>query len=1073
MLQLKDITKEYKLGAGMVVNALKGVSINFRKNEFVSILGPSGCGKTTMLNIIGGLDKYTSGDLIINDRSTKNFKGRDWDVYRNHRIGFIFQAYNLIPHQTVLANVELALTIAGIGKKERAERAKQALDKVGLSDQYNKKPNQLSGGQCQRVAIARALVNDPEILLADEPTGALDSKTSVQIMELVKEIAKERLVIMVTHNPELAEEYSTRIIKLKDGLKEEDSNPYSDEDLAKNIGNVENVDILTNVHASASVAENSENSQIVASDAEQEPIEILHSSKGLKAPQEKAKKERAKMSFFTAFKLSLNNLLTKKARTIMIAIAGSIGIIGVSLVLAVSWGMMGFIGNMQEDMLAGSPITISESAFNINALMQGGGGGAASAFRILAQDGSISVNPTVEALIRQTADMEDIFVQNEITRDYVDYLLYFYRNTDHLAAMFTDYGLNLANNIFADFTPSATMRTDATTQNLSLSAIRAIYASVLGASDFDQFAPFIATLEDPFRQLPDNEEYLMNQYTLLEGGRWAENENELMLVVQRPARYRYRDEETGEWGDFMRDENGNILNSGPRLSDLFLAQTGFFTQNEFMDLVFQSTAELDTHNPDHVTNLDKFHFEIDELKERTFTFYPSSTIFRNQMMMSPNVGNSPVMHVGPNPEFSDLADFMVDLGINPADILDNFDTVLSSLTPAQMAELWSILDMDNAFELIADSSNLSVTDRATGIQMNIVGILEPRPDINFTSLSAGFFYTQALRDRIFEMEYENQSDIVNRLTALGGSMSSRIMAPGGMNPMPATLAMGTVFQFEYSFPWFLGADQNTPARVTNSVSSVGNINAMAAMIGALNLPGEVGDMMEAAMGGSNLSIRQLAGRNNQGLTVPSSISLFSQEFSSKEYVLEHLRAWNNPGYISFERPLDDGTYETITLSYDERTEMMYTDMLSLIFGMVNDLIFIITVALIAFMSLSLVVSTVMIAIITYVSVVERKKEIGVIRSLGGRRLDVAFLFNAETFMIGLIAGLIGIIVTYLGVLFINFVVGMFQAGLVIASFPWFFAMLMVGVSIFLTFISGLLPSRSAAKKDPVVALRSE
>ncbi|MDE5868550.1 MAG: ABC transporter ATP-binding protein, partial [Anaeroplasmataceae bacterium] len=370
MLRLENIKKSYKV-ADSEVEALKGIDLSFRKNEFVSILGPSGCGKTTMLNIIGGLDKYSSGDLFINGRSTKEFKDKDWDVYRNHRIGFIFQSYNLIPHQTILGNVELALTIAGLDKEERIARAKKAIDRVGLEGQYNKKPNQLSGGQCQRVAIARALVNEPEILLADEPTGALDTQTSIQIMDLIKEISKEKLVIMVTHNPELAEKYSSRIVRLLDGLVISDSNPYDTQ---------------------AEIEENTSNKE--------DNIVIV--------------KEKAKMSFWTAFKLSLKNLFSKKARTILTCVAGSIGIIGVSAVLAVSSGVKGYIKSMQDDMLSGNPVTISENAYDLGAMMSGLSDSEKKEVLEI-KDGYINVNSMIERLVKQGNKMAAMQISNNIT----------------------------------------------------------------------------------------------------------------------------------------------------------------------------------------------------------------------------------------------------------------------------------------------------------------------------------------------------------------------------------------------------------------------------------------------------------------------------------------------------------------------------------------------------------------------------------------------------------------------------------------------------------------------------------
>ena len=409
MLRLQNITKEYSV-ADTKVQALKGISLSFRANEFVSILGPSGCGKTTTLNIIGGLDHYTDGDLFINGISTKNFKDRDWDVYRNHRIGFIFQSYNLIPHQTILENVELALTISGMGKEERIEKAKKMLDKVGLADQYNKKPNQLSGGQCQRVAIARALVNDPEILLADEPTGALDTATSIQIMELIQEIAKERLVIMVTHNPELAEKYSTRIIRLVDGLVTDDTNPFSEEDEIK----------------------------------ECKQLTQETSKEG------STKKEKAKMSFMQALKLSGRNLISKFRRTLMVCLAGSIGIIGVSTVLSVSSGVKGYISNMQDDMLSGNPVQISEQGYDLSKMVSSMTQAQKNqAIKENTKDGYVNIESLVAYIVSMSNAKDSIMVSNEIKEEYVNFINDM--PEEYRADILLDYGIDLTNNIYTSF----------------------------------------------------------------------------------------------------------------------------------------------------------------------------------------------------------------------------------------------------------------------------------------------------------------------------------------------------------------------------------------------------------------------------------------------------------------------------------------------------------------------------------------------------------------------------------------------------------------------------------------------
>ncbi len=563
MLRLSKITKDYRV-ADTTVQALKGIDLAFRKNEFVSVLGPSGCGKTTLLNIIGGLDKYTSGDVFINGRSTKQFRDRDWDVYRNHRIGFIFQSYNLIPHQTVLGNVELALTIAGLGKAERVERAKRALDRVGLAGQYHKKPNQLSGGQCQRVAIARALVNEPEILLADEPTGALDTATSVQIMDLIREIAEEKLVIMVTHNPELAEKYSTRIIRLLDGSVVDDTNPYSPEE------------------EEAEIRE-------VYEDDEGGEKEATSFGKPEKKTKKRKKGERAKMSFWTAFRLSAQNLFTKKARTTMTSIAGAIGIIGVSLVLAISGGVKTYIANMQNDMLSASPIAIEETAYDMSALMQG------MSFQekeeMLKEHGFVNVDSLIEYLVEQAGTADSLMIQNTITQEYIDFVLGL--PAEDVATIFLDYGLDVSNNIYTDFRESK----GGDAKDVSLTAIRSIYTSVLKETNFAKYASYVTSLTENFAQSPSDEDYLLTQYDLLDG-KIATGKNEVMIVV----------------------------NKDTALNDLLLAQLGYYSQDEFINLIYRASED-----GDYAPSLDKDRFSYEELRGKKFTWYPNDELFvRNE-----------------------------------------------------------------------------------------------------------------------------------------------------------------------------------------------------------------------------------------------------------------------------------------------------------------------------------------------------------------------------------------------------------------------------------------------------------
>jgi putative ABC transport system permease protein len=922
MLKLINVVKDYKLVGGMEVHALKGVSVNFRRNEFVSVLGPSGCGKTTLLNIIGGLDKFDSGDLIINGRSTANFKDKDWDVYRNHRVGFIFQSYNLIPHQSVLENVELSLTIAGLSKAQRVEMAKKALDQVGLENEYSKKPNQLSGGQQQRVSIARALVNNPEILLADEPTGALDTVTSKQIMDLVKDIAKDRLVIMVTHNPELAEEYSTRIIHLLDGKLISDSNPY--------VENIQEIDTVPDVV------------------------------------------EKAKMSFGTAFKLSLKNLISKKKRTVLTAIAGSIGIIGVSCVLSMSYGVQSYIKNMQDDMLSGNPITIAESGFDLAALMDQTGNFEKA--KVVIENDFINVNAMIESISKRMNTMESVMYSNEITQTYIDYLKAMPKAD--LAAIFLNYGVDISNSIYTDFSYDGT---NATTENTSLSSILQKYTSVLeNEPEYSQYSTFISMLGASFNEAPDSPDYILSQYDLLEG-KIAEGKNEIMIVVD----------------------------SDQELTDLLLAQLGYYSQKEFLNMIYKVTPNADgTPNPDYEPNLDKKKFSYDELLGKEFTWYPNDTIFT--------------------------------------------DVGATSFNP------YFYKSLSNGF--------LSTNS----VDLNVVGILRPNKGLQFGSLSSGFYYTQALTKYAIDINIDSKivktllddleivdnpetPDVVEA-PSYNGSYSSLAWSMEGPDGNPIVQNIGITYKFSY--------------RDTKGIVHSDNTG----FVGQTSQMGELLSMFTGGMGFSvaktySLSIRQLAGDK-----VPNAVSIYPANFELKKNVNKYLDAWNGFDDITFVN--ESG--QTITVLRTERSNIKYSDTIEIIINMINTMINIITVALVGFTSLALVVSCVMIAIITYVSVIERIKEIGVIRSLGGRKSDISNLFNSETFMIGLSSGVIGVIFTYVFSLVVNVVVHQFNASITaISIFPIHYAAIMLGLSILLSVVSGLIPALHSAKLDPVTALRSE
>ncbi len=903
MLSLVNIKKEYKV-ADTKVEALKGISLSFRKSEFVSILGQSGCGKTTTLNIIGGLDRYTSGDLYINGKSTKKFSDKDWDIYRNHRVGFIFQSYNLIPHQTILQNVELALTIAGISPKERTERAKEALDKVGLKGQYGKKPNQLSGGQCQRVAIARALVNEPEILLADEPTGALDTQTSIQIMDLIKEISKEKLVIMVTHNPELAEKYSTRIIKLLDGQVLDDSNPYSFEEEQKE---------------------------------EFSP----------------AINEKAKMSWWTSFKLSFKNLVSKKGRSILISIAGSIGIIGVASVLSVSTGVNGYITKMQDDMLSGNPITISETTYDLNSLMSLMTTSQKAKITNEVLKGNVNVDYVLDQILEMVNTGSNVTVKNTITDDYLDFLLQMPQ--DYYADINYNYGYDLSNNIYTSFTQKGDKQSVE-----SLSSIITNYESVLSNIDgIGSYSSYITSLVTSTKQLSASTSYIETQYDILTGT-LPSSSNELLLV----------------------------LDSDEKLSDLVLAELGYFTQDEFITLA-QNSKDIANNVDGANHNNDKKYFDYDTILNKEFYYLSNSEAYSFSEYGSTKIGDTDIAY----PKFAYKND------------ITN--------------------DKDNYYKL------------------KISGIIKLKSGRNYGCLSTGLYYTNDLAKKMHEdtlIDYDK--DTIAKPTF---SHYVAYIEKNNSNVVNSTTMPICTYNYTY-YDYKSEIEKETIGYVGQSDST--------------------STFMSMFMGGSSIVnvSKSITGRAIGYDEKPSSISIYPKSFDEKNQVTDYLDQWNDTNYVF------NNNGKTIT--YADRSKITYTDNVGVIISMVKTLINVVTYALIAFTALSLVVSCFMIAIITYVSVMERVKEIGVIRSLGGRKKDVSHLFNAETFMLGLSSGVIGVLVTYLITLILNLALSSL-AGANIACFYPYQALMMIALSILLTVLSGAIPAKSAAKQDPVNALRSE
>ena len=939
MLQLRNITKDYQVGDSKVA-ALKGISLSFRRNEFVSILGASGCGKTTLLNIIGGLDHYTSGDLIIEGISTKDYKDGDWDTYRNHRIGFVFQTYNLIPHQTVLANVELALTLSGVSPKERKARATEALNRVGLGSELNKRPNQLSGGQMQRVAIARALVNNPEILLADEPTGALDTNTSVQIMDLIKEIAGERLVIMVTHNPELAYKYSTRIVELKDGLVVSDSAPYSEEE--------EREEVLS--HRAEVQSQQAE--------AAQEAEEGAGEQKSAGKAKRLHTKKHSSMSLVTAFFLSGKNLLTKKARTLITAIAGSIGIISVCLVLALSAGFNNYISQTEEDMLSYYPVQVSETSIDLNSAMSSFMNGSMNLELDKVED-KVYINSFLSQLAQGMTTTNDLTDGNKATIDgkEMTYPEYLEAMPEELYnAIMYSYGVNISTNLFTDVEigSGSTSEGETTSMHMSLESLREYYTYLLTyrADEFSNLTQFVRYFTDVVSVMPNTDfsaenygEYVQSQYDVIYGD-FPENENQVVLVV-------------GDSNDVI---------------DLTLVQLGFMTEEEFLDLFISSEDGVsEDEEPASIS--------FDEIVGKEYTLYYNDSVYVDEKY------NLPVELTGYNYFYDGYS--------------------------------------------VASEDEDPVTEEE-GTTIEISGILRLKDGLTYGCLSSGLCITESLLQSY--IQHNMQSAVVKTLQDAINSGSPETIA-STINSLVCELTFESMFETtQGGGSGSIALDKLTPKYNSTSVTA------------------------------SEL-VRELGGNDT-----PSGISVYAKDFTTKQEMLDYMSGWNSAVEAARTAYFEEhGTYD----GYDGPTEITYSDTVGTLMGMVNTILNAITYVLVAFTAISLVVSTVMIGVITYVSVVERTKEIGILRSIGARKRDIRHVFNAETFIIGLFAGLIGILVAYLLQGIINLILTPLTGISGLAALPIWQAIIMVCVSVALTLVSGLIPASAAAKKDPVIALRTE
>lgn len=837
MLELNGIRKTYITGTTSV-EALKGIDLKFRDSEFVSILGQSGCGKTTLLNIIGGLDKYTSGDLKINGRSTKDFKDRDWDAYRNNSIGFVFQSYNLIPHQTVLSNVELALTLSGVSKAERRQRATEALEKVGLKEQIHKKPNQMSGGQMQRVAIARALVNDPDILLADEPTGALDTQTSIQIMDLLKEISKDRLIIMVTHNPELATQYSTRIIRLLDGTITDDSNPYNGED--------DNITTKTDEDS------------------------LIDKKSG------KTKKKKTSMSFFTALSLSLNNLMTKKTRTILTAFAGSIGIIGIALILSISNGIQNYIDRMQRDTLSSYPIQLQKESVDVSSMIENMMGN---------KDKNVDHDKDKIYSNNIMTDMVNSMVAEVNSNNLKAFKSYLENHKSDVDGYISDiqYSYDVPLYIYSTDT------SDGVTQLNPSSVMENMYGmSVSG----DGMMSAGMQNTSVWSRLFDNRQMLDEQYDLIAGS-WADNYNEVMLVV---------------------DENNEI-------DDYTLYSLGFKDPAE-VKKIFKNVMAGNSYETEET------QYTYDEVLDKKFKL------------------------------------------VLPTDLYRYNDTL----------GIWEDASHD-------DEYMTTVVNNAE--EVKIAGIIRKNPDAASVSVSSGVAYTKDLMPHIIDKV--NETQIVKQQLA------------------DPEIDVFTGMSFD------------------NDKTSISTLE-------------------------NNKSLLGIASEDN-----PSEIDIYAKDFDSKEKLQDFIKNYN----------------DEVTADGRDEDTINYTDYVGILMSSVSTIITAISSVLIAFVAISLVVSSIMIGIITYISVLERTKEIGVLRSIGASKKDVSRVFNAETLIEGFVSGAMGIIITLILCIPANAVIKNVTDISNVAQLPVAGAVILVIISMLLTTIAGLIPAKMAAKKDPVVALRTE
>ncbi len=953
MLKLIDIKKDYVTG-DTVVSALRGVDLEFRKSEFVAILGHSGCGKTTLLNIIGGLDKYTSGDLIINGISTKFFTDSDWDTYRNHSIGFVFQSYNLIPHQTVLSNVELALTLSGVSKEERRKKATEALQKVGLGDQLHKRPNQMSGGQMQRVAIARALVNDPDILMADEPTGALDSETSVQIMEILKEISKDKLIIMVTHNPELADEYANRIIRLKDGLVEGDTNPY----------------ISANESAEATATDD----DAMAVSAE----ECAQNSSKRKSRRERKNQlgKKKSMSFFTALLLSLNNLLTKKGRTFLTAFAGSIGIIGIALILSVSTGVNRYIDSVEESTMSSYPIEINDSSIDTMSLLQ-----------------TLIEPPKIENKQENTIYSNDVMinVMNAMSKGITANNLTAFKAHISSNTNITNNATDIKYRYTAGLNTYTVINkidqqtgTTITTYRPNLSGISDLMGKIMPGATASSSVSTINS--SAWSEFVGDIDYIKTQYKLVDdGGRFPQNENEVVLVVGK---------------DLV-------------ISDFILYIIGIRDYSELTNYLISIYDDVEGNE----LTISPTKYTFDDILNYEFKVIPDSEKYK---VVDGRIIERDIHEI----DFANAETLKIVGIVTPADESASANAIGSiGYMPGLMDKM---IDKSNDSEVVKLQKENTTTNLFDGI---------PFAGFNPDLTAVKQLITLYAPDIAAYVKTDAQliSSLKTMLTSSKSFSNLLITAPWGGFTMADIVRVTEVLtniegeDAKLAAQLVLYAGTDNPQNILNIVNS---------MISTLDYDGA------------------LAKTGYVNKDKPSKILIYPKDFESKDIINDEIKAYN--------------------ASVIKEDQITYTDTVGLLMSSVTTIVNAITYVLIAFVAISLVVSSIMIGIITYISVLERTKEIGILRSIGASKKDISRVFNAETLIVGFTAGVIGILVSLFFIVIINIILhALTGLQTLSAVLPVGGAITLIIISMVLTLIAGLVPSRIAAKKDPVIALRTE